>query len=227
MAEQVRVKIVCPGCGAPLPPEAAARAVECAQCHLTSAPVSVVTAAPNAPNAPSTRAVPLCPRCHTALAAKAVHGVTLQGCGGCGGIFLDNDGSVYVTQRADADLTALADRVSSHGAGRPLDEAATELPCPACGSAMSRARISGIALDVCAPHGTWFDCGELHGVIDAYDQSKKKRAAPEASEVQMAQLREQAWARNVTDERQSDAILAGVGLGVLGLLGALASGSRS
>jgi Zn-finger nucleic acid-binding protein len=164
-----------------------------------------------------------------------VHEVTLQGCGHCGGIFLDNDGSTYVTRRVDPEIALLADRAAMNGAGRPLDLAATLLACPACATPMSRVRAAGIDLDVCAAHGTWFDRGELHRVIDAYAQTRVRYVAPPSAsqtsasqaEAQMAQLREEAWERNARDEAQSGSILAGVSMGVLGLLGALASGSRS
>lgn len=40
-------------------------------------------------------------------------------------------------------------------------------PCPACGELMNRdnfARVSGVILDVCRPHGAWLDRGELAAI---------------------------------------------------------------
>jgi Zn-finger nucleic acid-binding protein len=244
MAEQQRVKIACPECGAPLPPEAATRAVVCGQCHHTSAPAAsaapavqtvvvervIVAQAPGAPGERGGAGTASCPRCKAALFATTVHEVTLLGCGLCGGIFLDNDGSTYVTRRADPEIARLADRAATHGAGRPLDERGEHLCCPVCAATMSRARVGGIDLDVCVAHGTWFDRGELHRVIDAYAEGRESsasRASRQQSEAMMAQFREDAWERNARDEAQSSSILAGVSVGVLGLLGAIASGSRS
>jgi Zn-finger nucleic acid-binding protein len=41
-------------------------------------------------------------------------------------------------------------------------------PCPQCGELMNRinfARCSGVIVDVCKGHGTWFDRDELSGII--------------------------------------------------------------
>ena len=42
------------------------------------------------------------------------------------------------------------------------------LPCPRCRQLMNRvnfAQRSGIIVDVCAGHGTWFDANELHRIV--------------------------------------------------------------
>ena len=42
-------------------------------------------------------------------------------------------------------------------------------PCPQCGQLMNRinfARCSGVIVDVCKGHGTWFDRDELSGIIE-------------------------------------------------------------
>jgi Zn-finger nucleic acid-binding protein len=49
----------------------------------------------------------------------------------------------------------------------PLD-AVTYLPCPLCHNSMNRVnfgRVSGVIVDVCRDHGTWFDGGELTRVV--------------------------------------------------------------
>lgn len=236
------MKIACPECGAPLPPEAATHAVVCGQCHHTSAPAApsvpavqtvvvervIVAQASGAPGASAGTAS--CPRCKAALFATTVHEVTLLGCGLCGGIFLDNDGSTYVTRRADPEIAKLADRAATHGAGRLVDLRAERVECPVCATTMGRVRAGGIDLDVCAAHGTWFDRDELHRVIDAYAAvraSSASRASAAQSEAMMAQLREQAWERNAREEALNPGLVAGVSVGLLGLLGAIASGSRS
>ena len=42
------------------------------------------------------------------------------------------------------------------------------VPCPQCGQLMNRinfARCSGVIVDVCKGHGTWFDRDELSGIV--------------------------------------------------------------
>ena len=48
------------------------------------------------------------------------------------------------------------------------EERVSYVPCPHCGQLMNRinfARCSGVIVDVCKGHGTWFDCDELSGII--------------------------------------------------------------
>lgn len=45
----------------------------------------------------------------------------------------------------------------------------TYVPCPECGELMNRvnfARCSGIIVDVCKGHGTWFDRDEMHQIVE-------------------------------------------------------------
>ena len=42
------------------------------------------------------------------------------------------------------------------------------MPCPLCHASMNRVnfgRVSGVIIDVCKAHGTWFDAGELTRVV--------------------------------------------------------------
>ena len=58
--------------------------------------------------------------------------------------------------------------------GHQTDAAATPIkvryfPCPQCGQLMNRmnfARCSGVIVDVCRGHGTWFDASELRAIIE-------------------------------------------------------------
>jgi Zn-finger nucleic acid-binding protein len=95
--------------------------------------------------------------------------VTLLGCGQCGGVWLDNEASRRLVQGVDRDLTELSERVASHASVR-ADPSPKGLSCPACSQGMARTRVPGttIDLDVCAPHGTWFDAHELKVVALAY-----------------------------------------------------------
>lgn len=46
---------------------------------------------------------------------------------------------------------------------------AVYVPCPQCGQLMNRinfAHCSGVIVDVCRGHGTWFDRDELRGIVE-------------------------------------------------------------
>jgi len=119
-----------------------------------------------------------CPRCQVGLFAVKAKDVTVQGCGVCGGIWLDNAGSVAITQHVDPQIGVLAARAERNAAmhTRPGDE---KLDCPICHQQMRRVNAAQLAeLDVCAAHGTWFDPGELRRVMSAYHSKDDDPLAP-------------------------------------------------
>jgi Zn-finger nucleic acid-binding protein len=216
MSEQARVKLVCPECGGPLPLEAADRAVKCARCGLSSAPLAVEPAvvAPRVEKA--VRESMACPRCNVSLFEGDAHGTPLLGCGSCGGVFLDNDASTRITRARDAVIAQLAERAKHHAAATSLDTRPKDLPCPSCTQPMKRVLARGVVeLDFCATHGTWFDRGEVNRVMDAY------APRPDDSEVRMAAFRESQTRAIARAESASEAGAFGITLGVLGVLGAL------
>lgn len=113
-----------------------------------------------------------CPRCRDELRAARVGGTTLRECAGCGGLWLDREAFRRIRAGEEARAAVLADGL---GAAAPLPHAPAEpgpvryLPCPACAALMNRvnfARRSGIVVDVCREHGTWFDRDELRAVVE-------------------------------------------------------------
>jgi Zn-finger nucleic acid-binding protein len=100
-----------------------------------------------------------CPQCTRPLAFNEDG---LNCCGTCGGVFLSRE-----------ELTRLEDAPSVHVSG-----GATRLPltvssvryvrCPSCNEPMNRVNYgpkSGLIVDVCKLHGTWFDGGELERAL--------------------------------------------------------------
>lgn len=178
-----REKILCPSCGAALPPSAAGAAIACPFCGVASAPAApkvevverivervVVVAPPSSGAGAGTSAPPkLCPRCRTALFEGRAKDVLMNGCGTCGGIWLDNDASQRAIRAVDRDVLELADRAEKHATRKPAALPAG-LPCAECAQPMARvlAPRGRVELDVCATHGTWFDRHELRVVMMAY-----------------------------------------------------------
>jgi Zn-finger nucleic acid-binding protein len=112
-----------------------------------------------------------CPRCAAPLHARRVGDLVIDECGACLGVFLDHVAIKRVVvdraqARADALLGALPRREvqAVPAAGQKM-----YLPCPVCGVVMNRrlfATGTGIIIDVCRAHGTFFDAGELPQVIE-------------------------------------------------------------
>lgn len=133
-----------------------------------------------------------CPRCHGRLVAfgppaktgRYVTGGTCE-CHSCGGVFLDHRQLDEYVQSAKIGI--IPDDEPAGGDHAHID--AMYLPCPVCGVRMNRVNFghrSGVLIDVCREHGTWFDRGELHDALrfaasPAYEEAKARRYAEEAA----------------------------------------------
>lgn len=169
----------CPGCGAPLPPDAPrcpycraeVATVACPACFALAAPGASHCArcgAVLAPRVPDPAPGAPCPACREPLSASRVGDVPLQACGACGGLWLDQATFQDLgshRERQGAVLGALpAPAAGAPGALEPV----VYRPCPVCTQRMNRvayARRSGVVLDVCRAHGLWFDRDELRRVL--------------------------------------------------------------
>jgi Zn-finger nucleic acid-binding protein len=106
----------------------------------------------------------------------------LHECPKCFGIWLDTMMFERVCRSAEREASLL-------GAAQPLPTAGLApvryVPCPECRQLMHRvnfARCSGVIVDVCRPHGTWFDRHELHRIVafiraGGLDESRNREKA--------------------------------------------------
>ena len=178
--------LLCPECGAAARPDEVACSYCRAQLQTVACPSCMgmifvgtkycahcgarvfATTATDATNAGGRR----CPRCASTatLTATAIGSAFLEECGACGGVWVD--------ARSFAELCASKEEQAAYvGAGSPLaaphatapsDAAVRYVKCPDCGGVMNRvnfARWSGVIVDVCKRHGTWFDRDELHQIV--------------------------------------------------------------
>lgn len=106
-----------------------------------------------------------CPRCNTPLEAAATgEDGRLHECPRCGGVFVPKEVLADLLLRAELSgpFSDPPKRVI------PKLEEVRYVSCPLCHTSMNRmnfGRVSGVIVDVCKPHGTWFDGGELTRVI--------------------------------------------------------------
>jgi Zn-finger nucleic acid-binding protein len=110
-----------------------------------------------------------CSDCQQPLEAIKEPAGTLLGCRHCGGQFVEHALFRSLIQHAEIAGAAIPDAPYK----RPLPKAALERvhyrPCSVCGQMMNRKNFggaSGVIVDVCAKHGTWFDAGELPQVLE-------------------------------------------------------------
>lgn len=109
-----------------------------------------------------------CPRCRTPLEAAGGAGAwedaRVHECPRCGGMFVPREALAEILCRAE--LTGPL-REPRRGPVMALDQV-RYVPCPLCHTSMNRTnfgKFSGVIVDVCRAHGTWFDAGELTRVV--------------------------------------------------------------
>lgn len=117
-----------------------------------------------------------CPRCiATPLLAGEARGVHLHACGQCGGVWLGPDEAARI----------LRPLFTPGGLpGRP-----SRLRCPHCSQGMTEWTVgtTGVQLDSCAAHGTWFDRDEVEALAAAAAEMRD-RPAPEFAGSRAARL---------------------------------------
>jgi Zn-finger nucleic acid-binding protein len=173
-----------------------------------------------------------CPRCRVELGRVRVGDTEFQDCANCAGLWLGKDSFDHVC----ADLEQQA-AVLGFGAAKINPVAAQKVsyvPCPDCGQLMNRmnfARYSGVIVDVCREHGTWFDADELRRVVEfirrgGLDQARsreKEKLAAERRALEQERLiatrRDSFHGRNNAvgyEERQL--LMAELACGIIGFL---------
>lgn len=126
-----------------------------------------------------------CPRCPTQrLDAFRSEDGTILDCARCGGQFVSVDVlHAMVRHHENVELGS----PHRYRASNPIKEPVKYIPCPFCGELMLRrnfGRVSGVVVDVCARHGTWFDVGELAGILAFVGNGGLQRSAALAVEEQ-------------------------------------------
>lgn len=167
----------CPNCGGPASPGDAS----CKYCHAALATVSC----PKCFNLMFDGAM-YCPSCG-AKRARTEGGTRTGRCSACRGTMREvqiGDASLLECERCHAmwvdpetfeAICASSEtqaRVLQQWPDRPKPVTAVEVryrPCVACGKMMNRmnfGKLSGVVVDVCRGHGTFFDAGELHQIVE-------------------------------------------------------------
>jgi Zn-finger nucleic acid-binding protein len=118
-----------------------------------------------------------CPRCKAQRldAFLGMDGEILD-CATCGGQFVTAEVLQAMVHRYQNASLAVA---PCFRARTPL-EPIKYVHCPFCGDLMLRrnfGKVSGVVVDVCAKHGTWFDVGELARVLSFVGDGGLQRAA--------------------------------------------------
>ena len=163
------------------------------------------------------------------MLAIKLGGAALRECERCGGWGLEV--AAVENLGADREHQAVVLGLASPMTGHRVDPTAEEIkvryfPCPQCGQLMNRinfARCSGVIVDVCRGHGTWFDRDELRAIIefvragglDLARQKEKREIAFEREQLRNEQFvisRSEAHAYSYSDTDVLDGFSASRGI---------------
>ena len=125
--------------------------------------------------------------------------VLLDECPECTGVFVDSTALERIlAERQQARADAILGSLGTPAATPAAQSGPMYVRCPDCANLMNRVNFarSGVIVDVCKDHGTWFDADELPKIIDhamagGIDRSAKKDAVRMLEEAKLARSKAQ------------------------------------
>lgn len=132
-------------------------------------------------SAPGEKSSLRCPHCESALEQTAVGKHTLHECVQCGGLWIDKNSFQDICTREEEQEAVLRFRFEkkSQSGKSQLKRKRTYIPCPECGKLMNHknfSHCSGVILDWCRDHGSWFDKKELQEIVTFIRNGGLKKA---------------------------------------------------
>ncbi len=218
----------CPNCGAAAAPDS----VKCEYCRSTlvagtcgSCFGTVFVGLKHCPwcgaaapaSLPDEPACLRCPRCCVDLLRTNAGPAVLHECRQCGGIWVDQTEFREICtlqEEQEAVLLFSTEKPPAGGsAGSPAGR--VYVPCAACGKLMNRSNFagcSGVILDWCRDHGTWFDPNELRKVV-TFIRNGGLRKSREREKVKLqeekARLRQRQLEQKMMEQRFGEDISVG------------------
>lgn len=109
-----------------------------------------------------------CPRCKVNTKEVTLGNSTMRECPVCEGLWVDNVSLHQICTDRERQTTILGNAADILATAQLAPERVRYIPCPICKQLMHRinfAKCSNVIVDVCKPHGTWFDKDELHRIV--------------------------------------------------------------
>ena len=109
-----------------------------------------------------------CPRCRVDMLPVRLGTTTVQECDRCQGLWLDVASFENICADREQQSAVLGGASPAPANVVRETSAVKYVPCPRCSQLMNRinfARCSGVIVDVCKGHGTWFDRDELSRIV--------------------------------------------------------------
>jgi Zn-finger nucleic acid-binding protein len=111
-----------------------------------------------------------CPRCYINLGQIYIGSIPVNECSHCHGLWVlaETFDQICMDQEKQSAVLGFPHQMLKPG-DQPFDTRIRYFPCPTCRTLMNRvnfARCSGVIVDVCRPHGVWFEKDELHRIVE-------------------------------------------------------------
>lgn len=103
------------------------------------------------------------------MASVTIGAAPMRECERCGGLWLEVAifEKICMHREQQSSVLGAASRLPTQPTAE--EEKIRYRPCPQCAQLMNRinfARCSGVVVDFCKPHGTWFDRDELREIVE-------------------------------------------------------------
>ena len=149
-----------------------------------------------------------CPRCKIDMSSVTIGAEAMRECERCDGLWVE--AAAFEKICADREEQSAVLGVASP-APAPVDltsdhNQVSYAPCPQCGQLMNRinfAHCSGVIVDVCKGHGTWFDRDELSKIVQ-FIRSGGLEMARQKEKMEIEYQREQLHTEQMLSDRRPD-----------------------
>lgn len=143
----------------------------------------------------------VCPRCRVNTREITLGESKLRECPVCEGLWVDTVALHQICTDRERRTTLLGEAANIVPAAQLASERVRYIPCPMCKQLMHRvnfAKCSNVIVDVCKPHGTWFDKDELHRIVKFINAGGMDVARAKEMDQLEQKRRELEAARNAT-----------------------------
>jgi Zn-finger nucleic acid-binding protein len=145
-----------------------------------------------------------CPRCQSEMSFVTIGTTAVLECERCLGLWLDV--SSFEKVCADREQQAAVLGVASIAPIHAVRETSkvNYVPCPQCSQLMNRinfARCSGVIVDFCKGHGTWFDRDELSRIV-AFIRQGGLEASRARDKAEIREERRRLWEQQAAVDSQ-------------------------
>jgi Zn-finger nucleic acid-binding protein len=111
-----------------------------------------------------------CPRCRVDMSSITLGTTAVRECETCTGLWVEVAAfeEICADREQQSAVLGAAAPAPAHQSPSGDPNKIRYVPCPQCSQLMNRinfARCSGVIVDVCKGHGTWFDRDELSGIV--------------------------------------------------------------